>query len=1186
MEDEDHIPPVPQTIARDSDNAAVQLKFSEAIMRGEGAVTAKYYKEWDIFNPVAVSVEDITIQVSENAATFAATNIPAGAYLCFSYEAGAFTDQKGNPCNALNSGLNMNTGKFTGAYVHVTNKPFDIQDAFVIAPKNGSIVTNVANFKGEISFPFDIYRNDANAKLGDLAVTFTSASRKDTYNLDAADWSVKDSVLTFTIPKAANPEVGDIITFSIVEGAIADVYGNLNNKFTSNIAWKYFVPTLDMILGIFEIGIVSYWSEDGSAKSMGTITISEIADKENGLIIKGSFGLFEEDVVIEGSYDLSTGKIYIPNSQVLSKYTNNKGTTYGLKFATTDSTDAAAFTINEDGILTADGMWGLCAFDETFETKLGWIEVAKMTQLTTNAIIPEHTIEWIITPDPSVPHKKLNSVTLMFGCARWVTLADKSKVLLTDSEGNALKIDSISGSNNVYTITFNELTPGVYTFKTVQGAFTYQFGDKSPVDEIMATYTITPPSIYSITITSTGNGSAAYNETEIRRGTSVFTIVEGSNAIITFTPDTGYKVKSVKLNNSDVTSEIMYNKYTIGFIDSDNTVEVEFEKIAENEGQSLAFIIGNWNALGYDYYSGGAEEEWTATFEKDPIGLNKVWIYNICSGGCSSSYAVYGIFNEDKTEIHIPVGQSTAATSSYGVFLEGFRDEGKTKIENGDYIVGKINEDGTITFEDWFGTHAYQSGTTTSAGWYSLKTGAIFKKQSPTNYTLTIKSTGNGSAGYNGTIIRNGTPSFTVFIGSPITISFTPDNGYRIKNVMVNGAIVASDVSSYQYMVSNISGNTTVEVEFMEELMAFTSNGVNYVVTSYDGKTVTVGSGNYGKVLEVPANVSYQEKTWTVTGIDNAVMAGHTELAAVIWNPATAFKASVSNPNFLLYVKSADYAPSTVKNVVVNGIAERITLTDATNGNDFYCPQEFTAKTVSYTHNYKMTTGIGTSRGWETIALPFDVQQVTHQNGSELVPFANWQRADATKPFWLMELGSSGWTEATAIKANTPYIISMPNNENYKPEFRVNGNVTFKAENVTVRKSDDMQSQNGNGKTFVPNFTNQESANYYALNVSNDYVTYSGGAAEGSRFVAGLRPVRPFEAYMTSEAGVREIAIADDLATGIAQAIVLIGGRGDTKVYDLKGRVVADGAGCSQEELRRMLPYGVYIFNGRKLIVK
>ena len=306
-------------------------------------------------------------------------------------------------------------------------------------------------------------------------------------------------------------------------------------------------------------------------------------------------------------------------------------------------------------------------------------------------------------------------------------------------------------------------------------------------------------------------------------------------------------------------------------------------------------------------------------------------------------------------------------------------------VTNNQYTVSNITKDTTIEVE--------------------------FEAIPPTTYALTIKATGNGYTQYNGNIIRDATTPFTVNEGTDATITFTPDNGYRIKNVMVNGAIVASDVSAYQYTVSNISGNTTVEVEFMEELMAFTSNGVNYAVTSYDDKTVTVGSGDYGKALEVPANVSYQEKTWTVTGIDNAVIVGNSELAAVIWNPATAFKASVSNPNFLLYVKSANYASSTLKNVVVNGTAERITLTDATNGNDFYCPQEFTAKTVSYTHNYKMTTGIGESKGWETIALPFDVQQVTHQNGSELVPFAKWQRTDATKPFWLMELGSSGWVD-------------------------------------------------------------------------------------------------------------------------------------------------------------------------------
>jgi hypothetical protein len=148
--------------------------------------------------------------------------------------------------------------------------------------------------------------------------------------------------------------------------------------------------------------------------------------------------------------------------------------------------------------------------------------------------------------------------------------------------------------------------------------------------------------------------------------------------------------------------------------------------IEDNE-HPLAFILGTMTAIGYDYFSDGAEKEWTATFEKDPADLTKVWIYNICSGGCS--LPVYGIVNEEKTEIRIPVGQATANTSSYDVILEGFRDNGETDIENGDCIIGKISEDGTITIEDWFGAHAYSAGTTNSAGWYAIEMGGVFKKQ-------------------------------------------------------------------------------------------------------------------------------------------------------------------------------------------------------------------------------------------------------------------------------------------------------------------------------------------------------------------------------------------------------------------------------------------------------------------------
>jgi hypothetical protein len=164
----------------------------------------------------------------------------------------------------------------------------------------------------------------------------------------------------------------------MVEGAVTDVLGNPNAAFESSLSWQFFAPTVDMILGTFEVVYVSYWSEDGSAESMGAITIEQDPEVENGVIIKN---LFVENSEIKGTYDLSTAKLYIPDNQILGIYTNSKGTNYGMLFVTADGTDAAAFTINSDGMLTADGMWGLYAFDENFQEEVGWFEVAKVSQL-------------------------------------------------------------------------------------------------------------------------------------------------------------------------------------------------------------------------------------------------------------------------------------------------------------------------------------------------------------------------------------------------------------------------------------------------------------------------------------------------------------------------------------------------------------------------------------------------------------------------------------------------------------------------------------------------------------------------------------------------------------------------------------------------------------------------------------
>jgi len=363
-------------IAKDTESGAVQLTFKESLVRGTGAVTAKYYKEWDILNPVDVAADNITVNVAGNTVEFVASDVPDGAYICYSYEAGAFKDNKGNACEPLQSGLDMNKGVFTGAWIQKDTKAFDVNDEMVTAPEDGALIANLADFKGEITFPFDIYRNDEYVQTGDLAVTFTSEAKTATYKLTASDWSVDGKVLSFNLPANAIGEAGDLITVSLIEGAITDVYGNPNNAFTSKTSWKYFSMTKEMAFGRFSLDI----TYQGKASNLGNFSIVDAATEEQPtqLLFKD---FYLEGSELTGYYDLKAGKVYMNDGQVVGLYTNSKGTTYGLVFYNADNdTDdevPVPFTVNADGSMVADAVWGMYAYSEDFSEPLGWFEIAQ-----------------------------------------------------------------------------------------------------------------------------------------------------------------------------------------------------------------------------------------------------------------------------------------------------------------------------------------------------------------------------------------------------------------------------------------------------------------------------------------------------------------------------------------------------------------------------------------------------------------------------------------------------------------------------------------------------------------------------------------------------------------------------------------------------------------------------------------
>ena len=770
------------------------------------------------------------------------------------------------------------------------------------------------------------------------------------------------------------------------------------------------------------------------------------------------------------------------------------------------------------------------------------------------------------------------------------TVNQGSSATITFTPDNGYRIKAVKVNNSTVSISNNQ-----YTISSIDANTTVS------VEFEMITYTLS--------ITSSGYGLVSYNSTTMRNETSSFTVIEGSSATITISPDNGYQIKYVIVNNTNVTSYVSNNTYTISSISRDTDIEVEFEAIPVTTYTLSITASGNGSAS----YNNTTIRSKTTTFTVNEgtnasitfspdngYRIKSVKVNNSTVTVSNNRYTISNIKANTTVSVEFEAIPATTYTLSITSSGNGSASYNNTTVRS-KTTTFTVNEgaNATITFSPDNGyriksVKVNNSTVTVSNNRYTISNikanttvSVEFEAIPATTYTLSITASGNGSASYNNTTVRSKTTTFTVNEGANATITFSPDNGYRIKSVKLNSSDVTSYVSNNSYTISNINKNSSIEVEFAEELKSFASGGINYSVSSYDDKTIIVVGGNYGKVLEVPAEITYQDLKWKVVGIDNAALTDNTELAAIIWNPGAMFTLNVSNPNLLLYVTSANYAPSSITNVIVNNTANKIVLSDAVSGNDFYCPIDFTAKSISYTHNYLMTSGMGESRGWETIALPFDVQKISHSSKGEITPFVNWKSGDNKKPFWLKTYGSGGWIDASRIEANTPYIISMPNHSDYKTEFRLNGNITFSSANVTVKKSDNILTGSYNGKSFVPSYANVNNDGYYALNVNNDYVTYYGEYLEGSYFISGLRAVRPFEAYMTSSSSaVRSIAISEDMLTGIEDITVLIDETKDVRVYNLKGQLVIAETGQSLDEVKNRLPDGVYIVNGKKLIIK
>lgn len=187
-----------------------------------------------------------------------------------------------------------------------------------------------------------------------------------------------------------------------------------------------------------------------------------------------------------------------------------------------------------------------------------------------------------------------------------------------------------------------------------------------------------------------------------------FTPVSGSG---TLSFDSNTRTNNIEINIVDIAGVFTGDlKFTIELVNSPNAAigaDNVCEITIQDEDHPLSAILGTYSASAVGYWDGPIE--WDIVFEKDSDDISLVWIHNFVLDG--SSVPVYGIVNEDMTEIKIPVEQDLVPDTALLVGWYGPDGiDNWTIIPEGEFITVTIAPDYSMTVEDCIASAAAAGG--------------------------------------------------------------------------------------------------------------------------------------------------------------------------------------------------------------------------------------------------------------------------------------------------------------------------------------------------------------------------------------------------------------------------------------------------------------------------------------------
>lgn len=313
-----------------------------------------------------------------------------------------------------------------------------------------------------------------------------------------------------------------------------------------------------------------------------------------------------------------------------------------------------------------------------------------------------------------------------------------------------------------------------------------------------------------------------------------------------------------------------------------------------------------------------------------------------------------------------------------------------------------------------------------------------------------------------------------------------------------------------------------------------------------------------------------------------------------------------SQPNCLIYARSDQGLSGT--NIVIDGQCETLELTQE----PFRVPEPFTARHASLTINPAYTTRTG---GWQTVAIPFDVSEVTASDKGTVRIETTVQSGDIlVRAFTSVGDGvvEFGKLNQTRLQAYRPYALAVPGDE-FGSRSLQGQTLTFSGENVSLAPPDSAATITIDNYAFVGKMDNEPVDHAWIINYEGngfdvwangtpltmrgyftcaDTTLYSKGnfsfSTDISDAASSKRVLRV--SGLEIEGGLTGLSAASP-ASYAAEPTPISGGiiiKADSptvlSIADLSGRLIVNKTICG--EARVPLPAGLYIVNGKKILIK